>query len=1139
MNASLRALHTIGRARQLALLTLAVGLVWLLPAAPALAAETVIGFDNLTAGESVTNQYEAQGLKLGTAEALGVPGAIGAGNCGAPTAQLGTDVAAASPPDYAVLATCPASIHTEGTYGALLGAPRGTLSVEVRNLTSSTPNVPVTLTGYDSAGAEVASGHGEATGGSWTTITVSLNGAGKISYFAISTAVVTSQEVAIDNLSFEAATTTTTTTVTTTPPPGSTPPTASLALTTPNPTAGKPITLSGAGSTPGSGQIVSYGWNFGGGTKVETSTGTNPNAQVLLGPGAHTVALTVTNSNGQHTTSLLGFNLSNSHIHLPDGGEGECLPKLEIGDADMLAECIQKLGSGYVIGGPELEINGMVLVPTSGGPMKIKTVTDYGIGGSATELYGAHVSVELLNTPIGNVVLGERNLEAEPIVLDTYSVLSHTFPLYHGLKGPRARAADKPTKTLLMAIGVGKQCSASEKSNANCCPPKNGLTACAELPGNFPLTGQVDVYLSNTGQALFDVQVGLSLKSVNFEATGSLEIIANLEKGIELSSLEFTIPEASLAPIFKVTKAKFAYYFPEYYEASKRNSWQAKGIITFGEEIVELEAELAFKQGNFQSAAMKFKTAHGGVPIYPGIFLNEIGASVSVNPLSFGGSLGASIAELLELELDFKFREATSEELGFFGGKGALTFHDDEIASIAADVYSDGYVDAQVVFNLHFPFESKDPVIEVRGGVGFWDEPASGLWQANGNINLKLWIISAEVAGLVNNQYAAGCLHVGAEGIFGGGVQGRYRFSDGNISGGLFGNDNCTDQLKQYTETPLKEHKGGFVGGESARFFGGGNPVSAQLPLLDDVGGRVAATQSGDSFTLPAGTMGQELRVFSSTGTPVFTLIGPNGKSYATPAVAGQLVTVPGQFMSAIGPNPGEVLVLLRNPAGGEWKLQPAPGSPPISKLETAQETPPASVSVHVSHGHGHGAKWSLAYKVGGLAAGTKVRLVERGKDSAHVLGTVSAARGTIHFTPAEGLSRPRKLLAYLINAEGATVREMTVGHYTAPAVFRPGKPGKVHFVRHGLTATVSWGAVAGVRSYHVKVRGSDGRLETVFRKPSSRTVTLTNVLPFERFSATVVAVGGHDMLAGRPATATLAPVKPRTKPKPKPKHRR
>jgi PKD repeat protein len=1097
-------------------------------------AETVANFDGLKAGEAVTTQYEALGLKLGSSKELGGP-SPGEGDCGSPTVRDEGEFPsfeAASKPRYAVLSSCDVGAKGayNGTFGALVGNPGDRVGVEARLLAIAPPE-QVEVIAYDTAGHELASAKGEVTGAGWLHIGLTVAGAPQIRYVAIRTEgeYASGALLAIDNLSFDQPNEGGGShPPPPPPPPPPAPPTATLSLQTPNPTPGKLLTLDGSASQPGSGRIISYGWDFNDDGKIDTSTGTNPIAHLMLGPGAHTIALTVTNSNGEHSTTKFGLTLptAGTKVHPPDGGEGECQPTLEVGDARLLAECIQKLGGGYVIEG-QLEINGMTLVPKEGF-LKIRTIKDYAIDGTATQLYGAQVYIELPNTPIGDMVLGERDLEAEPMNLETHSALnSLKIPLYHSLS-PSARAADKPTKTLLMAIGVGKQCEGKEKGKAGCCPPKNALSACGELPGNFPLEGQIDVYLTNKGQALFDVQVGLSLSAVKFEATGALEIEANLETGIELQSLQFEIPEASLAPIFKVKKASFVYYFPEYYEESKRDSWQAKATVTFGEEVAEIQAEMAFKKGEFQSAAMRFK-ANPGVPIYPGVNLNEIGASLGVHPLTFGGSLGAKIAELLELELAFKYREETKTELGFFGGEGKLSLRGDNIATLAADVYSDGYVDAQVKFNLHFPFESSEPVIEVSGGAGFWDEPASGLWQAHGNVYFKLWIISAEAAALINNKYAAACIHGGAEGVFGGGVQGRYRFSDGNIDGGLYGNDNCSDQLKQYSEKPEKEHKGGFVKEESAIFLRGrGDSLTRDLGALSETpastGGSVATAAGGGTFALPNGTLGQELRITSSSGTPVVTISGPGGQTYTTPSTAGHLVTVAGQFMGAVAPNPHQVLVLLRHPKGGTWHVQPAAGAPPIAGVEFAEDAAPATVKVKIRHAHG--SKWSLAYKINNYVAGSKVQFVERGSDSTHVLGTIAKAKGALSFSPQEALGRSRKIYAYLLDSEGAAVRELTVGRYTAPGAFKPSRPSHARIVRHGTTAAITWSAVAGARQYKVVVHGSDGRLVTFFRKPHARGAQLVNVLPFESFTATIVAEGGKNMLAGPKATATLAPLK-------------
>jgi PKD repeat protein len=1127
-------------------------------AASASASETTIGFDGLAAGELVGNQYEAQGLKLGKATEFGQK-ALTAGDCGLPTVREEPAPGIAfSSPNYAVLENCgpdPAGPHTSSdTYGKLLGGPRGSVSVEVRDLTVSPSFPKVTLMGYDSGGVQVASAEGEARQGTWTRLAITPAGGAKtIVYFSIVVSNPDEDQVAIDDIRYEGLEGA----GGEKEKPGEEKPeekpgekpsggnpgggsplggppiapiAAAVSLQTPSPYSGEPITLSGAGSQPGAGRVISYAWDLNGDGRVDTSTGTNPNVHLILPPGVHNIGLTVTNSNKESSNTRFGLNVSNVLVTTPpkDGGEGECKKTFEVGSAQLVAECIQTLPGkgGYVIASKQVALNGMDLVPVGGGfgVFKIHEVRHLGLS-TEVQLSGSAVEVELLNTPIGDVVLGGRDLESEPMTLQFEAFHSKTtIKAITGSTRRSAHTAGAPSKTLLMALAVGHECSSGEKK-ASCCPPKNQLAACATLPGGFPLTGQIQVFLSKKGQALFDGQVNLDLKSVNFEATGAIEIHANLETGIELNSLKFEIGEASLAPIFKVKKASFTYYFPEYEEESKRDSWQAKGTITFGEEIAELEAELAFKKGEFQSASMKFK-AEPGVPIYPGINLNEIGASVGVNPLAFGGSLGAKIAALLELEFAFAFREATSTELGFFGGEGKLSYKDDDIATLAADVYTDGYVDAQVTFNLHFPFDSKEPVIEVSGGAGFWDEPSSGLWQAKGNVYFKLWIISAEVAGLINNQYAAGCLHVGAEGIFGGGVQGRYRFSDGNIDGGLFGNDNCSDQLKQYSQKALVKHSGGFVKEEAARFLAKpGELWRGMAPLAT-----VSAASEEDTFTLASGGLGQELRITSSTGTPVVTLVGPGGQTYTTPATSGQLAMVGGQFMSAIGPAPHQVLVLLRKPKAGIWRLQPAPGSPPVAKLEVSEDVAPAAVTVHVSRRHGH--RWGLAYKVSHYLPGTKVRFVERGRDSTHVLGLAGKAKGALTFTPQEGLSRGRTVYAYLLNSEGAVVRELTVGRFTAPPAFEPGRARKVKIVRRGASAAVTWSAVPGVRAYRVRVRGSDGRLQSFFRKASRRSVSISNVLPFESFTVSVVAVGPN-MLRGGAATGRLAPVKAK-RPKPK-----
>jgi PKD repeat protein len=69
-------------------------------------------------------------------------------------------------------------------------------------------------------------------------------------------------------------------------------PTAIIQATNQGP-AGQPVTFDGNGSTPGSGQIVSYAWSFGDGATASGPVVTHVYAQ----PGTYTIVLNVTNSN--------------------------------------------------------------------------------------------------------------------------------------------------------------------------------------------------------------------------------------------------------------------------------------------------------------------------------------------------------------------------------------------------------------------------------------------------------------------------------------------------------------------------------------------------------------------------------------------------------------------------------------------------------------------------------------------------------------------------------------------------------------------------------------------------------------------------------------------------------------------------
>ncbi len=353
-----------------------------------------------------------------------------------------------------------------------------------------------------------------------------------------------------------------------------------------------------------------------------------------------------------------------------------------------------------------------------------------------------------------------------------------------------------------------------------------------------------------------------------------------------------------------------------------------------------------------------------------------------------------------------------------------------------------------------------------------------------------------------------------------GGLAGLYNFKKSQFEGPfLFETKTCSEELKPFEEVPATKH----ATSSSAHDSTSSRPDSdgAREPAS-------GASDASESFTLPSGSKGEELRIDSPSGTPVVTLTSPNGESFTTPQAPAR-VAGNAQFISSLSfQNPDQVVVELHHPQGGEWHIQEMPGSAPIGKLEGAQLTPAASVRAHVRHAHG---RWTLSYEIAHHIAGTHVRFSESGPDGVHVLATVGRASGTVSFTPKDAAARKRTILAYLINADGIATHTLTVGHYVAPAPLRGGRVGHLRIIRHDGSALVTWGAATNTREYKIKVKGSDGRLQTLIRTPGSRSVSVANVLPFESFTTTVAAVGGPNMLPGKPAIVRLEAVKLHTHP--------
>jgi hypothetical protein len=182
---------------------------------------------------------------------------------------------------------------------------------------------------------------------------------------------------------------------------------------------------------------------------------------------------------------------------------------------------------------------------------------------------------------------------------------------------------------------------------------------------------------------------------------------------------------------------------------------------------------------------------------------------------------------------------------------------------------------------------------------------------------------------------------------------------------------------------------------------------------------------------------------------------------------------------------------------------------------------------VHVRVRAGHGRTRVLTYRIDNFVAGSKLRFVERGRDTTHVIGTATQASGTLSFQPEQGMSLHRRIEADLSSATGTPESHKVVGSYKAPPPVRGGRPTHLRFKRHGANAVLTWHRAANARFYLVVVKGSDKRVKQFRVKAgAARRVTILRTLPFETFTATIRAEGGPDGLAGPAGKAKLGKAK-------------
>jgi hypothetical protein len=248
---------------------------------------------------------------------------------------------------------------------------------------------------------------------------------------------------------------------------------------------------------------------------------------------------------------------------------------------------------------------------------------------------------------------------------------------------------------------------------------------------------------------------------------------------------------------------------------------------------------------------------------------------------------------------------------------------------------------------------------------------------------------------------------------------------------------------------------------------------------------RVRAAGTLTNTTLPRGLRSAAWEVVADGGPTGVTLTGPGGQtitvSRAEPFVQ------KGSLFAQLRED-GTTFVLVDKPAAGTWKLADD-GTAPVRSVREARGLPRAAAKATVS---GRGRSRVLTWKVPRIT-GQRVTFVESGKDVRSVITKTTAARGAVHFRPADGPAGRRKIIA-MIEQNGVPRTNVTAGSYRAPGMLKPGKPRKLKITRRGSRLVVSWIPNPARFRHAVYLRLTDKRQLVQVVSASRRSFTLKGV---------------------------------------------
>jgi hypothetical protein len=524
-----------------------------------------------------------------------------------------------------------------------------------------------------------------------------------------------------------------------------------------------------------------------------------------------------------------------------------------------------------------------------------------------------------------------------------------------------------------------------------------------------------------------------------------------------------------------------------------------------------------------------------GVALGTDVYLNSIGAGLTSPPLRFLGGAHITAASIYELEGRISFAFATpdhpytlEQDRNTLGNDLPPAAYPKVRTAFTLAATADGFLTVPVIGtrvklgNGYFVYEAPDLVsfgggleADFLGVIRMTGITSGDFNLGNRKFNLHGHVDSclADIPILgklctgsvadVSDIGAGGCIEVGPLSV-GGGV----RFPSDIF---LWPLDGC--RWSTFADFDVAARAAG-----AARAAQAGGPVVVHTAAGDR--SRVVELRGADGAP--------RVRVTAADGHTLDSSDGPG----LTQTAGIRILRSESLKLTAIG---------LIDPKPGDSTIAQLPGSPAVTRVREATDQPKAQITATLS---GRGPQRTLTYAIG-KRQNQRVSFYDAGSSASRKLGTATAGRGQLTFTPIPG-SGARRIEARFELA-GIPAERITVARFTPPSPRLP-RTTRVRVRRIGTTLRVTWQRVAQASRYEVVASLALGGQHRVVT--TGRSVRLRGIV---RWSAGRVAVralapmrsgarGGARFRAGGPRPKTrLRALRESSRPgnKPTPRHRR